>query len=439
MNTTGVFRRAWCAIALPAMLLATTHTVCAQDAQASGDHAHMNMANMQGTSLFPSREASGTAWLPQVTPMYAYHREVGDWQLMLHGNAFLQYLRDSGDRGHDQLGSINWVMLMARHEVGAGRVGLRTMFSAEPWTIDGCGYPDLFASGEQCGGTINHDIQHPHDLFMELAAEYVQPINETMNWQVYGGPAGEPALGPVAFPHRPSAMPNPIAPISHHWLDSTHVSFGVVTSGVYTAMWKAEASVFNGREPDEHRRNLDLAALDSYSGRFWYMPTDQWALQVSAGHLTDAEATDTPGLRTTLNRITASATWHRPIGSDGLWATTAAWGRNSASFEATQAVMLETSVAPNAHDAWYGRFEVNGKAGHDLSVAAADEVFTLSKIQAGYTRYLGESGGLVPGVGITASAAVAPASLASVYGGRVNVGVGVYLTIRPAGHRMEGR
>lgn len=435
MNMTDWLRWAPSALAVACVLLGAPHTARGQDTQAGADHEHM--ANMPtGMSLFPSREGSGTAWLPQTTPMHAFVREVGDWQVMLHGNAFVEYFDDGGERGHDQFGSINWIMAMARHEAGAGRMGFRTMFSAEPWTVHGCGYPDLFASGERCAGMVNHDIQHPHDLFMELAAEYVQPITETMNWQVYGGPAGEPALGPAAFPHRPSAMPNPVAPISHHWLDSTHVSFGVVTTAVYTATWKAEGSVFNGREPDEHRTNLDLGALDSYSGRFWYTPGDQWALQVSAGHLTDAEAADAQGRRTSVTRVTASATWHRPLGRGGLWATTAGWGRNSELGEASQAVMLETSVAPNTHDTWYGRFEVNGKTGDELSLTPADEVFTLSKIQAGYTRYLSARDGLTPGVGVTASAAVAPAVLAPIYGGRVNVGVGVYLTIRPAAHTM---
>lgn len=168
----------------------------------------------------------------------------------------------------------------------------RGMFSAEPWTIRGCGYPDLLASGEQCKGEKIHDRQHPHDLLMEISAEYDAPLKGPVRWQVYGGPAGEPALGPVAYPHRVSAMPNPLAPISHHWLDSTHITFGLVTAGVYANRWKAEASVFNGREPDEERADFDFGALDSFSGRLWFLPTSKLALQVSAGRLTEAEASE---------------------------------------------------------------------------------------------------------------------------------------------------
>jgi hypothetical protein len=125
---------------------------------------------------------------------------------------------------------------------------------------------------------------------MELAATYDRPLVRDIRLQLYGGPAGEPALGPTAFPHRISAMPSPLAPISHHWLDSTHITYGVVTGGVYGKRWKAETSVFNGREPDEDRTNFDFGALDSWSGRVWFLPTSRWALQVSAGHLTEAEA-----------------------------------------------------------------------------------------------------------------------------------------------------
>ena len=128
------------------------------------------------------------------------------------------------------------------------------MFSLEPWTIAGCGYPDLLATGEACNGEPIHDRQHPHDLIMELAAEYSRPLAGARHgWQLYGGLAGEPALGPAAFPHRLSSMPNPLAPIAHHWLDATHITFGVVTAGVSSRAWKVEGSVFNGREPDDQR------------------------------------------------------------------------------------------------------------------------------------------------------------------------------------------
>ena len=377
-------------------------------------------------------EGSGTSWLPAETPLYEIHHDAGGWMWMVHGSVFVQYLHESGDRGSTQTGSVNWLMLMADRSGGNGHVGLRAMVSLEPWTIRGCGYPDLLASGELCGGEPIHDRQHPHDLFMELAASYDRPLISSLRLQIYGGPAGEPALGPTAFPHRLSAMPNPIAPITHHWLDATHISFGVVTGGIYGGRWKAETSVFNGREPDEHRTNVDFGALDSYSGRFSFLPTARWALQVSAGHLHEAEAGHDGLPRSDVDRVTASATYHRVTEPGSMWATTVAWGRNhEPGNDATNALLAETSLTFHDRHAWFGRFELSGKSGHDL-VVAGDEIYTVAKVQAGYTRYVAPGHGLQPGIGAGLSAGIVPDSLRSFYGRRVNAGVAVFVTLRPA-------
>jgi len=378
-----------------------------------------------------TREGSGTSWLPDASPMYAVHVPKGSWMLMLHENAFLQFLRDSGKRGDEQVGSVNWVMGMAQRSAGAGRVTLHGMFSVEPWTIRGCGYPDLLASGERCAGATIHDRQHPHDLPMEIAAEYDAPVGGDVRWQVYGGPSAEPALGPVAYPHRVSAMPNPLAPVTHHWLDSTHVSFGVVTGGVYAKRWKLEASAFNGREPDEHRTNVDFGALDSLSGRVWFLPAANVALQVSAGHLSEAEAGEDGAPRADVNRLTASATFHR-LSGNRVAASTLAWGRNSESGQGTNALMLETSVTLADRDSWFGRLEVTQKTPHDLDVPPTKEAFTVLKIQGGYTRYTNAVAGFKAGLGAMLSAGVVPSELSSTYGSRVNPGAGIFLTLRPA-------
>ena len=410
------------------------HAGHAMPAQQQPAHEHMQHDE---APAFQPREASGTAWLPDDTPMYGLHGTAGAWQLMGHGNVFLQYLNESGDRGSDQFGSINWVMGMARRSVGAGRLGVRGMFSFEPATIRGCGYPDLLATGEVCDGESIHDRQHPHDLFMELAVEYDRPIADGVRLQLYGGPAGEPALGPAAYPHRLSALPNPIAPISHHWLDATHITFGVVTAGVYGQRWKAEGSAFNGREPDEDRANIDFAALDSVSGRVWFLPTSSLALQFSAGHLAEAEAAH-PGddARVDVARVTASATHHRTLASDSRWATTIAWGRNEEEDEATHALLVETNLLRRERDAWFGRFEVAGKAAHDLDIHGVDGIFTISKLQAGYTRYLQPWRGVTPGFGASLSFGFVPDDLRNAYGSGVNTGFGFFVTLKPAAHAM---
>ena len=439
-----LFRQLVCALAL----VWVSAPVAAQDHQHEPPapapsapldaHQHDHGATAAMPTLFPAREASGTAWLPDLTPMYALHGSAGSWELMAHGNVFVQFLHEAAPehRGATQAGSINWAMGMARRRLGAGRVGVRTMLSLEPATIPGCGYPDLLATGEFCDGDSIHDRQHPHDLVMELATEYERALRGQLRWQVYAGLAGEPALGPVAFPHRLSAMPNPLAPTGHHWLDATHITYGVVTAGVFTPRWKAEASVFNGREPDENRWDLDLAALDSFSGRFSLAPSPGIVLQISAGHLTEAEAAHGAAPRVDVDRVTASATYHRQLGPGSIWATTLGWGRNEESAQATHSLMLESSLGRDDRHFWYGRVEVSEKTAHDLHVEETDLVFTVGKLQGGYTRYLAARRGFSVGFGTEVSAALVPRYLVPRYGNRASLGVGVFMTIRPAAHGM---
>ena len=404
------------------------------------DHGQHQPAPAPGVVDVPhQREGSGTSWLPDETPMYAVHGQYNEWELMGHGSLFLQFLRETGDRGDDQFGSVNWAMGMARRPLGSGRLALRGMFSLEPVTVGGCGYPDLLASGEVCDGAPIVDRQHPHDLFMELAAQYDRPITSSVALQLYGGLAGEPALGPVAFPHRISAMPNPIAPLSHHWLDATHIAYGVATAGVYGQRWKIEGSIFNGREPDDERYDLDFGALDSFSARMWFLPTPRVALQVSAGHLAEAEESVDDATRVDVNRSTASATYHHPFrAGSSTWASTIGWGRNTEEGESTDFVLLETNVTFDEQDSYFGRLEIGGKSAHDLDVPDVDEVFTVAKLQAGYVRYFEPWGSFKPGIGGTLSMSLVPTALDAVYGQRATFGFGVFFTLRPAAMSMSG-
>ena len=399
---------------------------------AGHDMASHEMSGPGGVPM--NRLASGTSWVPDTTPMRGVSPKAGAWTVMLMGQAFGQVFHEGGFFGGTQAGSINWGMAMAQRKVGAGWLTLNGMGSAEPWTIRGCGYPDMFATGELCGGEPIHEKQHPHDAVMELAASYTRPLRPGLFVQVYGGPAGEPALGPAAFPHRASSTINPMAPISHHWLDATHITYGVATAGVFTARWKAEASAFNGREPDENRHNLDLAPLDSYSGRVWWMPSPAWAVQVSAGHLTDAEPAHEDLATVDKNLTTASVSYNRRlVGTDAQWASTVAWGRAvETGRPATQFLLMETSVARSPHDTWFGRAELGTKSPHDVSIHGLTEPQGMGKLQGGYVRHASPWRGWQPGVGFTVSAALANALLGPRYGGRVTYGSGVFVTIRSA-------
>jgi hypothetical protein len=415
--------------------LSLTSAALAQSQQPAGD-AHQHHDPTPQTLTVPhEREGSGTSWLPDATPLYAIHRSFGGWDTMFHGIAFLQYLHDERPRGHEQFGSINWLMASASRRGAHGALTLRGMFSLEPLTIDGCGYPDLLASGELCDGTAIVDRQHPHDLVMEASASYERQLASGLGLQVYAGLAGEPALGPVAFPHRISAMMNPLAPVSHHWLDASHLTFGVLTGGVYDRRWKLEGSLFNGREPDDERYGIDLAALDSYSGRVAFLPSPRWSLQFSAGHLEEAEEHEDD--RVDVNRVTASAIHHVPRDAGGVIATTIAWGRNGEEDEATHALLAESMLSISERHVFFGRAELTQKTSHDLRIAGVgDEIHNVGKLQAGYTRFVGIGAAWRAGLGASVSLGIVPDDLSSTYGGRVTPGIAVFLTVRPgvAGH-----
>jgi hypothetical protein len=432
------------------LVSASVSTVFAQTPGAEPQpeqHEHHSSLPLE---LFPLREASGTAWQPEMPFMYGVHRTLGLWQVMLHGNVFAQYVYEPGDRhrtggsANSQLSSVNWAMLMARRSLGQARFGLRGMLSAEPWTVSDCGYLNFLATGEICDGDTIHDRQHPHDLFMELSADYDRPLRGSLRWQIYGGLAGEPALGPGGFPHRLSALSNPVAPISHHWLDSTHITFGLVTTGVYGARWKAETSVFNGREPDTNRADIDFRRLDSFSGRVSMLPTKSSALQISAAHLHEAEAGLVQQPRIDVDRLTASATYHRALSVDGMWATTIAFGVNAERelipggiFDAaTSAGLVETALSAGRHT-WFSRAEVVAKPAHDLHAHEyGADVFAVGKLQSGYERQFGAWRGLSAGVGAWVAASILPAELAPRYSGRVAPSFGVFFSARPAKHVM---
>jgi hypothetical protein len=287
----------------------------------------MHMGDMSTTGVlgpYPmSRDASGTSWQPDDSPHAALHGMAGDWMLMGHVMLFGVYDTQSGPRGDDQAFVAGMLMGAARRDLANGdTLNFRAMLSPDPF-MGRSGYPELLASGETANGVIPLlDRQHPHDLFMELAGSYAHRVGGENSVFLYAGYPGEPALGPPAFPHRPSSMDIPDAPIIHHWLDSTHITFGVLTGGFVHDDWKLEVSQFTGREPDQNRYDFDSVRLDSTAARASWNPDAHWSLQLSWGHLDSPEQL-TPQINE--NRTTASATYVTQLGGGSL-AATLAWG-----------------------------------------------------------------------------------------------------------------
>jgi len=321
-------------------------------------------------------------------------------------------------------------MIMAERAAAGGQLGLRGMFSLEPWTAGDSGYPLLFQSGESLRGEPLHDRQHPHDVWMELAGYYRHAIGDDVGFELYAAPVGEPALGPAAFMHRMSASSDPLAPLGHHWQDSTHISFGVATVGLFGRIWKVEASWFNGREPDENRTDFDFRPFDSWSARLSVNPHPNWSFQVSGGVLDSPEELE-PDV--SLRRTTASVTYNLPLSNDGNWATTFVWGRNGPDEgPPTNSLLLESDWAIDSANAVFGRLEYVVKTGHDLVVEPEDGRFPIVALALGYVRNFKTGDALVTSVGIRGSVDFFDSALEDDYGSDVGYGVMVFVRLWPA-------
>jgi hypothetical protein len=327
---------------------------------------------------------------------------------------------------------------MGSRPLAGGMLTLRAMLSAEPFTVGPSGYPLLLQSGESYRGQPVHDRQHPHDLFMELAVLYERPLSRSIALSLYLAPVGEPALGPVAYPHRPSAAADPFAPLAHHWQDATHTSFGVLTAGLFTRRFKVEASLFNGREPDEHRYNLDYdgRSLDSYSVRLFVNPTDQWSLSASYGFLQSPEEVRPTESQ---HRVSVSILYSRAMRSHGAWSSALIYGANRHSGENRfeHSLVGETTLELDGKNTVFGRAGFVTKRAEDLAISTVplDRRFDIVELTAGYLREIGRVAGLTVGVGGSATINLIPAALESTYGSRTPTGFGLFLRVRPA--RME--
>jgi hypothetical protein len=381
--------------------------------EASADpvqHVHETSDATEAAALCPmcpsTRSATGTSWQPDSASRGHVHwRPAGSWLYAAHLEAALAAVHEGGRRGDDATYTANHGMVNLRRRIGGGIVGVQSMWSLEP-AIGPRGYPLLLQTGETADG-VNAllDRQHPHDLPMELAATYSRQIGDARAFYVYVAAVGAPAIGPPPFMHRSSGSVLPVAPITHHWFDSTHLTYGVVTGGfVASPNVKFEGSVFRGREPDHKRWGFERPGLDSFAFRLSANPTSSLAVQMSAAVLTDAEPLH-PGAD--VSRLTASAMYSggwRGVTVDGLLA----WGRNKRSSGVVpaaggfylypgalaQAVLAEATVQRGRHAVVMRTERAVKDELFPLPDPRHSTLFPLSRVTVGYafrvvgTRYL---------------------------------------------------
>ena len=363
-----------------------------------------------------STAGSGTSRLPANDQMLGISFMSGDWMLMAHGYAWGSWTDQGGPRGSREAFVQSMAMIEASRPLGGGvDLTVRSMMSGDP-LMGERGYPDLFASGESAHGIALVDRQHPHDLFMEMSGRIDVTVGSDRRVFIYGGLPAEPALGPSAFMHRGSARFDPEAPITHHWFDSTHIAWGVVTAGYTTPHWQLEASAFKGREPDENRYNIETPKLDSWAVRATWTPSRAWSSEISYGQLHSPEALNP---QQNEQRLIASTSYS----AHGLDVTAAYSRKRIVPGRILPAWLAEATYAITPHHAVFGRFENvrndelferDEQLGRNPPLLGVP--FRVSKFTAGYAYTLPLPHDLAVAFGLAASAYAKSARLDAAYG-----------------------
>ena len=404
------------------------------------DDHDMSMSHYLSLNLPMNRNGSGTGWLPDASPMYGYMIHSKKWMFMGHGNLFIRYnsqdIGNAGSRGDEKWDAPNWIMFMGQRRVGNnGLFHFSSMFSLDALIAGKTGYPLLFQTGETANGKSLVDRQHPHDLFSELSVSYSQALSSKVDLYGYFGYPGEPALGSVAFMHRPSALANPDAPIGHHWNDGTHITFGVATVGVRLGKFKIEGSSFTGREPDENRYNFDKPRFDSWSGRISFNPTKNWSAQVSHGWIKSPEVLHP---EENVNRTTASLIFSKELSNDSWINITGLWAVNKIEDHYAENAVLFEATWNKKKFTLFGRAEWVEKSTEELALDEAiygESIFLTHEATLGFNYRLFEVKKTAFSLGSHFTVFVADKSLAELYGKRP-IGLELYLRISPALMKM---
>ena len=417
---------------LSAILMAAPLFAQSEQNMPGMDHS---MPGMDPAAMYLMNLASGTSMNPESWHMPMLMPSIGSWNFMIMARAFIVATQQSAPRGGDKLYGPNWAMFSAEHSFAGGSILLQSMFSLDPATITNRSYPLLFQTGETAFGKPLVDAQHPHDFFMGLGIHYARSLGENTILHFYYAPVGDPALGPVAFPHRASAGELPQATLGHHWQDSTHIADNVFTAALKYRWLRLEASSFYGTEPGEHRWLIDWGTMNSYAGRLSVSPSKNWTAQVSAGRLTKPERQSAGDVV----RITSSIHYTRSVAGSSDWSSSLIWGRNhdNLSRHNLNSYLAETVYPLTPRNVFTGRVELVDKdelfADNPAFEAQLDHTagstFRIKSFTAGYTRYLARVKDIDVGLGANATAYGIPSAIQPYYGEHP-WGVNLFVSLR---------
>jgi hypothetical protein len=411
-----------------------------EDTQTPMHHMHhmhhmgdMSM-NMNQAGMYLMDQASGTSMNPDSWTMPMTIISPNGWNLMFMGQAFIMDAQETGPRGADKFASANYGMFSAEHDIGKGAFMFQMMLSLEPATITDRRYPELFQTGETAFGKPLVDAQHPHDFFMALGIHYAHPVGDNTMLQIYVAPVGDPALGPVAFPHRASAEEIPEAPLGHHVQDSSHIASEVITGAIKYRKVRLEVSGFYGTEPPENRWIIDHGPINSWASRLSWFPSKNWMAQFSIGRLTRPERQEQGDML----RSTASVSYTRPMqGAD--WSTSLIWGRNHKTIDQRNlnSYLLESVLPIRRKNFVTGRIELVDKDElfndqPDLEAQLERSIGSTFRIGAytiGYTRDIATFHSMETGIGANITTYSTPDAIKPYYGNRP-VAAMIFLRVR---------
>lgn len=416
--------------------------------------AQHDMSRMGMTTAVPlpldipwTRVTSGTAWLPDDSPMYALGGARAGWMWMLHGAAFGQFDRQGTSRGETQVGLVDWEMGMVARPLFGGVLRANVMTSLQSLVLGDSGYPQLLQTGGSLNGSRLANRQHPHALVGELAGIYERSLTSRIAVSAYVAAVGEPAVGPVSFMHRPSAWDDPFAPLGHHQQDATDAANGVATLGVYGRRVKLEGSMFNARESTRGGVGIDYtgARLDSYSGRLTVAATERVVTSAWAAYLYGHDPLSDP---IGMQRYGASLLLVSRERDGRVWSNSIVWGfdvhhhgsRHHAhtdgltkAYNLMPSVTIESAFEVTRRATIFARAEQVAKSADDLGFVGGDlsQTFTVLSVSAGGTHALlsGRYGSL--SLGVRGTLNMLTSELKPVYGTNTPMGFAAFLRLRP--------
>jgi hypothetical protein len=210
--------------------------------------------------------------------------------------------------------------------------------------------------------------------------------------------------------------------------DYSHVTFGVITVGYFYKRVKIDTSLFNGREPDEKRYDIDEPRFDSGSIRLSMNPSNNTCLQFSHGYIKEPEVLEPGGEHSPYNRISylELSCFLRQHAFNGAGLGNEQTGpRQGTKF-------LAEADYQFGENALFTRMEFIKKSGEELGLEEekSRDLFSISAFTLGIARTIFSSHNVSISIGALCTVSPVERDLGRIYGG-VPFSIEGYLRFSP--------